>query len=91
MSDNEVDDVPQDAAPGLEPGALEPRIMYDGSQVQEEVVAAVNSTMAVGNQMIRPLLIRVQALEWELMRSQGTVFTLQQGLASKGDVMLFKI
>jgi chromosome segregation ATPase len=79
MSDNGQDDVQWDAEPGMEP--LEPRILYDGSQVQDEVVAAVNNTMAVGNQMIAPLLVRAQTLEWELMRSQGTIFTLQQGLS----------
>jgi chromosome segregation ATPase len=80
MSDNGQDDKPQDAAPDMDPGAgaSVPSIMYNGNQVQQEVVAAVNSTMAVGNQMIAPLLFRAQTLEWLLMRSQGTVFTLQQ-------------
>ena len=79
MSDNEQEDVPWDTDPVG--GPLEPRIMYNGSQVQDEVVAAVNSTMAVGNSIIGPLLDRVQALERELMSSQGTVFTLQQSLS----------
>jgi chromosome segregation ATPase len=79
MSDNGQDDEQWDAAPSM--GPLEPRIMYNGSQVQDEVVAAVNSTMAVGNSIIGPLMHRAQALERELMSSQGTVFTLQQSLS----------
>ncbi len=66
---NGQDDVQRDEEQAMAP--LEPQILYNGNQVQDEVVTAVDNTMEAGNRVRGPLMFRERGKERESERERA--------------------